>query len=145
MPSWLTSGCLSFSFWYGVLIYLLILFVGVDFSFTYWWYLVADSTCCHCEGAGAVYSEPTAISGICTCPLKSMLTGPVCDCLLTAAALLTYVQALWQGSLVLADWLSWCTGGQRGTFFRVHSPRGVLALPSLSALLGCWLDEDTLQ
>ena len=34
-------------------------------------------------------------------------------------------------------------GRWRGAFFHVCDPRGVLALPSLSTLLGCWLDEHT--
>nr|XP_023490479.1 uncharacterized protein LOC102148720 isoform X3 [Equus caballus]XP_023490480.1 uncharacterized protein LOC102148720 isoform X3 [Equus caballus]XP_023490481.1 uncharacterized protein LOC102148720 isoform X3 [Equus caballus] len=45
-------------------------------------------------GSGAVYSEPAVIPGVCACPLESMLTGPICDCLLVAAALLMYARAL---------------------------------------------------
>ena len=55
--------------------------------------------------SGAVYSEPAMLSGVCACPLESMLTRPICDGPLTAAALLTYAWVLWWESLTLADWL----------------------------------------
>ena len=72
-----------------------------------------------------------------------MLIGPVCDCSLTGAALQTYAHVLWWDSLALAHWWSWCTGQQEGRFPSSTRSRGVLSLPSLSALLRCWLDEDT--
>ena len=95
VPSGLISGCLSFSFWSGVLKCLFVLFQGVDLCFP----LVEVSDrrfyLLPVGGAGAVYSEPTAIPGICACPLESVLTGHVCRCPLTAAALEMCVHVLW--------------------------------------------------
>ena len=81
-----------------------------------------------------MYSEPALISGSCACPLEAMLTGPICIFLLTTAALQTYAQVLWLGSLAQAIGLSWCAGGEGGTFL-CTLPRA-LALHSLSAQLG---------
>ena len=54
-----------------------------------------------------------------------------------------YVYVLWQGSLALADWLNWFTGQRVGCFLLHAWSWGILTLPLLSALLVCWLDEDT--
>ena len=57
---------------------------------------------------GAVYSELAVTPGSCAFPLKAMLTGPVCVCMLSITALQVYAQVLCQGSFALADWPSWC-------------------------------------
>ena len=98
-------------------------------------------------GAGLVYSKPTVISGTCACSLESLLTGPICDCLLTAAALLTYVQALWWESLALAYRLSWCARKVEGCFLSCVQSLGhshsalALCLPGVLSLVNMpwWL------
>ena len=135
MPSGFISGCLSFSFWSRVLIYHLMLFDGVDLCLCI---LVVSGHRFHLPPLGqekAVYSEPAMISGISACPLGSMLTEPLCFCMLSSTALHTYVPALWEGSLALANWPSCCTRWGMGHFLLCAQSWGF----SHSALTVCFL------
>ena len=62
---------------------------------------------------------------------------PSMACSFIAAAFLSYVQVLWPTGRVGA------LEREKGAFFHLSDPSGILALPLLSAFLGCWLVEDT--
>ena len=89
-------------------------------AFAYWQYLLQIPLGWG-SGVGPVYFELAAISGICASPLESVLTGSICDC---------QTDALGKG---------------KGVFFHMCDPGDNLNLPSLSALLACLLDEDSLS
>ena len=75
-----------------------------------------------------------------------MLTVSVCGCSLNAAALHSYAQALWQGSLALVDWPSWCIRRQEGHFvshacsWGIFHPALALCPPVMLRFMKCPCD-----
>ena len=130
------SGCLSFSFWSGVLIYLFILFDGVDL------HLHTEIVSGHRfhlpplgGSTGAIYSEPTMIPSSCACPF-GRCADRVHLCLPAGHGCFTnaILSHSGGGSLPWPTGQAGAPGGGRSPFFYMYNLRFIAVL---SALLGC--------